>query len=437
MNPFPSSRSSLALELSIKSGSEVPSFYGLPKDVYYCRNCVLSNQRPASAVEFKHDSASQKTTVPIVDGLCDACRIHALKHGSIDWKARELELHDLCNKYRRTDGSYDCIVPGSGGKDSIYASHLLKYKYGMNPLTVTWAPHIYTDWGFKNFQSWIHSGFDNYLFTPNGRVHRLLTRLSLETLLHPFQPFIIGQKLFAPALAAKLGIKLVFWGEPEAEDGNPISDYLESGAQQNWKYFSQDRDSMCLSGIPISDLKGNFGLSDADLEPYLPIDPSILTDAGIQVHYTGYYERWHPQSNYYFSVENANFKSAPERTAGTYSKYSGIDDKIDDFHYYTTFIKFGIGRATYDAAQEVRNGDLTRDEGLSLVKRYDGEFPERFAPECFEYLSIPQDEYPIASKMFEQPIITKEYFSNLCDSFRSPHLWMHRQGEWQLRTSVH
>ena len=89
-------------------------------------------------------------------------------------------------------------MPGSGGKDSFYAAHLLKYKYGMHPLTVTWAPHIYTPWGWDNMQAWIHAGFDNYLCTPNGMTHRLLTRLATENLFHPFQPFILGQKQLAP-----------------------------------------------------------------------------------------------------------------------------------------------------------------------------------------------------------------------------------------------
>ncbi len=134
---------------------------------------------------------------------------------------RERALISLCDKYRSRNGAYDCIVPGSGGKDSFYASYLLKYKYGMNPLTVTWAPHIYTDWGWKNFQSWIHAGFDNVLQTPNGRVHRLLTRLAVENLFHPFQPFILGQKQIAPKFSALYGIPLVFYGENEAEYGNP------------------------------------------------------------------------------------------------------------------------------------------------------------------------------------------------------------------------
>ena len=75
---------------------------------------------------------------------------------------------------------------------------------------------------------------------------------------------------------------------------------------------------------------------------------------------------------FYFAVENGGFTASPEHTIGTYSKYNSIDDKIDDFHYYTTFIKFGIGRATYDASQEVRSGDLEKKPLLN--KRYDGKF---------------------------------------------------------------
>ena len=90
----------------------------------------------------------------------------------------------------------------------------------------------------------------------------------------------------------------------------------------------------------------------------------------------------------------------------------------------------------YDAAQEIRSGDITRDEGIALVKRFDHEFPERFADEIFNYLSIHEKEFPEASKMFEQPILTREYYTNLTDSFRSPHLWKWEDGVWKLRNSL-
>ena len=73
-------------------------------------------------------------------------------------------------------------------------------------------------------------------------------------------------------------------------------------------------------------------------------------------------KKWDPQESYYYAFTNTGFKPNTERTSGTYSKYSSIDDKIDDFHYYTTYVKFGLGRASYDAAQEIRCGKITREE---------------------------------------------------------------------------
>ena len=138
------------------------------------------------------------------------------------------------------------------------------------------------------------------------------------------------------------------------------------------------------------------------------------------MHYLGYYKKWIPQESYYYSVEHSKFKARPFRTQGTYSKYSSIDDKIDDLHYYTTFIKFGIGRATYDASQEVRNNHLTREEAIKLVSRYDGEYPDKYLNEVLNYLEIKVED-----------------FNKLCDKFRSPHLWQKTSNGWKLRHTVY
>lgn len=415
---------------------ELEAKYGLPAEVRFCTRCSISNQRPNSAVEYEHTRETKKETIHFDDnGVCDACRVKGQKQLVIDWEAREAELRELCDRFRSKDGSYDCLVPGSGGKDSFFAAHVLKYKYGMHPLTVTWAPHIHTSWGWKNFQAWIHAGFDNVLHTPNGRVHRLLTRLAVENLFHPFQPFIIGQKALAPKEAIKHNIQLVFYGENEAEYGNPNADM--GTALRDWKYFTGDDPSkIFLSGVSIAELERRYGLEPQDFIPYLPPNPEDLERQGTQVHYLGYYLKWHPQSAYYYAVENGGFQVSPERTPGTYSKYNGIDDKIDDFHFYTTWIKFGIGRATYDSSQEVRSGDINRDEAVALVKRFDGEFPERFADEIFNYLSIPETEFPVASRCFDQPMMDRDYFMALADKFRSPHLWKKENGEWKLRKPI-
>jgi N-acetyl sugar amidotransferase len=398
---------------------KLEAYYGLPEEVTFCTKCVMSNQRPTSAVEFKHTKDSKKTTMHFdEDGVCDACRTAEIKD-NIDWGMREDELVALLDKYRKNDGSYDCLVPGSGGKDSAYQAHVLKYKYNMNPLTVTWPPILYTDYGLKNWRNWLDSGFDNISFYRNGKVMKLLTKLSIENLLHPFQTFILGQKNLAPKIAAQHGINLIFYGENEAEYGNPLADNTTSLRDKS--YFSFEHlDEVYLAGVSIKDLMEKYDVRLSDLMSFLPPKLEDLEKANIEVHYLGYYLKWTPQEVYYYAVENTGFKARPHRTQGTFSKYSGIDDKIDDLHFYTTFIKFGIGRATYDAAQEIRNRHLTREEGVALVNRFDGEFPDRYFNDIMEYIGMEPEE-----------------FHNLCDKFRSPHLWgKDQEGNWKLRHNV-
>jgi len=437
--PYPAD---VDLEKFDETKVELEAKYGLPQDVQFCTHCVMTNQRPNSAKEYVQIRTGRKKTLNFdTEGVCDACRVKEVK-AKTNWEEREQMLWELCDKYRRDDGQYDCIVSGSGGKDSFYQSHILRYKFKMHPLTVTWAPHIYTDWGWRNFQAWIHSGFDNYLFTPNGRVHRLLTRLSVDNLLYPFHPFVIGQKAFAPKLAITLNVPLIFYGEDEAEYGNKTESKdatkEETGdAIRDYSYFTSDnRTNMTLAGIALDDLNNHFDLSNNDIAAYLPGNPADMEKAKIQVHYLGYYLKWHPQSCYYYAVEHGGFEASPERTPGTYSKYSGIDDKLDDWYYYTYHVKFGLGRASENASQEVRSGDIFRDEAVALVKKYDGEWPSRFEKDFYDYISLSEAQFPVASKMFEQPIVDKEYFMKLCNSFRSPHLWKKENGEWKQRHFV-
>ena len=122
-----------------------------------------------------------------------------MKSGTLFCYDRDSKLRTLLDKFRSSDGSYDVIVPCSGGKDGGYVAHILKYKYNMNPLTVTWSPHLYTEIGWQNFQGMIHTGdIANVLGTPAGKTHRKLTKISFEILGDPFQPFILGQKNLAP-----------------------------------------------------------------------------------------------------------------------------------------------------------------------------------------------------------------------------------------------
>ncbi len=393
------------------------SLFNLPEEVKFCKKCVISNQRPSSTVEFKSNDNNKKGINFDNESICDACKYNEIKN-KINWKVREKALFELCDKYRNKN-YYDCVVPGSGGKDSAYASHILKYKYGMNPLTVTWAPHVYTDIGWKNFTNWMHiGGLDNILFTPNGKLHRLLTKLAFENLLHPFQPFIIGQKIIGPLVALKFKIPLIFYGENQAEYGNNIKD--NENPKMDKKFFSIDNPkNIFLGGKNINEIIENYKFKLNDFSPYIPPSIDQIINANIQQRFLGYYLKWDPQECYYYANENTGFNANTERTEGSYSKYSSIDDKIDPFHYYTTLIKFGLGRASYDAAQEIRNDKITREEGITLVKKYDHEFPKKYFKEFLNYIDI-----------------NEEKFWNIVDRFRSPHLWKKQNNNWVLKNKI-
>jgi hypothetical protein len=145
----------------------------------------------------------------------------------------------------------------------------------------------------------------------------------------------------------------------------------------------------------------------------------LIKARGVQQHFFSYYRFWLPQENYYYSVENAGFEANPERNEGTYSKYASLDDKLDGFHYYLAYIKFGIGRTTADAAHEVRDGHIDRDEAVALVKKFDGEFPKKHYETFLEYTGI-----------------TDKQFWEVIDSWRSDHIWNKVDGEWQLKSQV-
>ena len=80
--------------------------YGLPAEVKFCVRCVMSNQRPASAVEFEHHAGSKKTTLSLdAEGVCDACRYAEMKDTRVDWEKRERDLAALCDRFRSRNGS--------------------------------------------------------------------------------------------------------------------------------------------------------------------------------------------------------------------------------------------------------------------------------------------------------------------------------------------
>ncbi|EKD26234.1 MAG: hypothetical protein ACD_79C01302G0015 [uncultured bacterium] len=375
--------------------------YNLPEEIKFCKKCTISNQRPRITFDGK--------------GICSACNFAEFKKEKINWIDREEELKELCKRFKRKDGGFEVIVPSSGGKDSSTVAHNLKYKYGMNVLTVTWAPNVYTDIGWKNYINAINvGGFHNLMWSADGKINRKLVRLSFEILGDPFQPFIYGVTNFAMKIAVKLKIPLLMYGENgEVEYGGDMKN-----AFKPTRDYKKDHAKHYFSGLPPEELV-NYGISKNDIYPYMSPSIDELDENKTEIHFWSYYKKWIPQENFYYCAENTGYSANPERTEGTYSKYASIDDKIDGFHFYLAYIKFGIGRATQDSAHEIRDGHLTREEGVQLVKKYDGEFPKKYFKEFQDYCGI-----------------SEEYFWEVIDSWRSDHIWRKENGLWKIKHRV-
>jgi len=389
------------METIVKEPRDIRTLYRLPEVVRFCTSCVVSNQRPRIVFDEQ--------------GVCNACHYAQRKRTGIDWQQRAEELRQLCDRHRSRHGAYDVIVPSSGGKDSVLVAYTLKEEYGMHPLTVTWAPLRYTEVGWQNLQQFIHAGFGNILGTPNGKVTRMLTRHAFEEMGEPFQPFIYGQMAFPLRMAVLYQIPLIFYGENgEAEYGGDV--YNQDACRYD---LSAELDRHCFSGIRPEFFK-RHGISDGDLSPFFPPTPEQLKALGAEAHFMSYYKKWVPQEHYYLASRYAGFKPNPDgRSEGTYSKYASLDDRFDGYHYYLMFCKFGIGRATSDAAHEVRDGHLTREEAVRLVRKYDGEFPQKHFKEFLEYCEL-----------------SEERFWEVVESWRAPHLWERVGEQWRLKYQV-
>ncbi len=387
-------------------------FKDLPKEVKFCKKCVMSNQRPR--IKFNDD------------GICDPCSYtERKKKNLIDYNQRNEEFQKLLDKHRSKNGEHDVIVPCSGGKDSSMIAHRLKYEYGMNPLCVTFSPPVYTKIGRENLTNFIDAGFDHKLITINGMLNKLMSKLSFVYIGDHEEMFDRGQ-VCAPVKEAYLNnIKLVMYGEnAELEYGGDSS--LENCRGMPWDkyekiYFSTPLNSLIKIAkdqgyFDHYKIKFNNGLTSFWELP----QKDKLLKSGVEFHWWSYYNKWIPQENFYYASKNTGFSANPDgRMEGTYSKYAQLDDATDSLLYYMMYIKYGIGRATSDASHEIRDGHISREEGVALVRKFDGEFPEKSIQTFLDFVDLTIDE-----------------FWECVDRFRQDHIWKKENGKWKIRSQV-
>jgi N-acetyl sugar amidotransferase len=387
--------------------------------VKWCKTCLMPDTRPRVVFE---------------DGVCNACRYHASK-GAIDYDGRKEQFAELVARKRRHP-AYDCIVPFSGGKDSAAVTMRLR-ELGLRPLLVTYGQLLWTDVGRRNFDRVISAGFDCIYSRVDQRVSRALARRFFIERGHPKQHYDAGVNAVPIRVAVDMGIPLVVFAEHgETEYGGRIADE-EARRRRNLAEVLEHQ---------VGDDPRNWateGISEREIFPYLYPDIDEVEKVGVEAVYFSWYFGWDIYENAKLMREKLGFEQAHNgsyvrtklvhggvelhrddkcppwwgKSDGSFEGYDSIDDKIDDLDYWMMHVKFGFGRAARQASRLIQYGHLTREQGLELVRAYDGEFPETYIDDVLDYLGM-----------------TREELLAVADKHRNSEIWERKGAAWVLKS---
>ena len=324
-------------------------------------------------------------------GVCDAC-LSAEQKKTIDWDVRKSEFeNDIVKAYKgKTPGNYDCIIPVSGGKDSHYQVYLMKEVYKMNPLLISFESSLRTPLGRKNLDNIRKAfGVDLIVFEKNWEVYKTMSVEALKRVGDEFWPNHIGIFTVPVRLAVQMKIPLIVWGEnSQLEYGGPKAARMAKVLDRRWlEEFGG------LLGLRVEDMVGVQGITKENLIPYTYPSQEELLAAGIKGIFLGYYFKWdaRPQVELMKRYGFAAKEDGP--VEGTFTNYENLDEEFQSVHDYLKFVKFGFGRATDHACLDIRNGRMTREEGVRIVKEFDGKFPKKGMQAFVGYSGMSETEF--------------------------------------------
>ena len=296
-------------------------------------------------------------------------------------------MNALLEKHRSEDGSFDCVVPVSGGKDGSYVAYQLKKKHGMNPLTVTVTPALPLEIGDRNLRNFINSGFDNVQISPNPEVMRKLNRIGFIEMGFPYYAWLISIKSAVIRTALQFGISLIFYGEDgEVEYGG--SSETASRPNYNFEYikrvYFEGGDDLVID-------KANLSAS----EKYWYTFPNVSAENAedLEIVHWSYFENWDSYRNYLVAKEHCGLTEASASNAGTFTNFAQNDQALYSLHAYLMYLKFGFGRATQDAGIEIRRGAMSRDQAVNLVRMFDGQYPAEFESQYLDYFRMSRADF--------------------------------------------
>ena len=304
------------------------------------------------------------------EGICGTCRQNEIKK-EIDWDAKERELLELIEQYRGRY-SYDCIIPYSGGKDSTYTAYVLVEKYGLKPLLVSFDHGFLRPRVLENRVKTVKKlGVDILTFRPNWKVVKKLMLESLKRKGDFCWHCHTGVFAYPMQIAVKLNVPLVFWGEPSAE-------YTSYYSYDKPEEVDEERFNKITNlGMTAEDmLKFLHGfVSTKDMEPFRYPSLKDLKRIGCRSVCLGSYIPWDVKKQAELIRKELDWQwDTVEGIPESYG-YQKIECMLCGMRDYILFIKKGFGRTAHLVSIDIRNGQLSREEGLKLAKEYDGRRP--------------------------------------------------------------
>lgn len=359
--------------------------------IRYCTQCLYPETKPD--LQFS------------ADGVCSACTSFAARQ-AVDWDKRAEEFRSILKRFRsdKRDG-YDCLVPVSGGKDSTYQVVRL-LEHGLNPLCVTATTDSLSEIGRRNLDNLISLGVDHISVTPNPVIRRRINKLALQTVGDISWPEHVVIFTIPVRTAVAMGIRLIVWGEnPQNEYGGPAAATRREVLDRSWlEEFGG------LLGLRVSDLAGQAGIEPHHLLQYTYPSNEELQRAGVTGLFLGYYFPWDGLSNYLIAQAHG-FADHGTNIEGSLGSYENLDNYQTGIHDYFKFLKYGFGRATDIACNQIRRGRLGRKDAFALVQRHDGKFPWTYLGRRIEAILAEID-------------MTIEDFNAICDRFTNKRLFV-------------
>lgn len=367
-----------------------------PPLMQYCTRCTYPRVS-ASPLTFDEE------------GLCSGCRVHD-EQKDIDWDARKALWRKLLHGYRSDGTNYDCIIPVSGGKDSFYQIHLLKVVHKMNPLLVTYGENNYMDVGMRNIKRMRDVfGCDHIFFQPSVDVLKKLNRVGFLKMGDPDMHAHMGIMSYPFIIAVKFNIPLIIFGEHgfmNLSGMHSYNDFVE--------YTAKMRKEHVLRGYDWYDFVGEEGLEEKDFLWGKYPDDDEIERVGVRGVYVANYFGWNQHVQTQEMVETYGFEFNPIPFDRTYARESNLNNFHDNgVHDYMKYIKFGYGRVTDHVCRDIRDGVMTRDDGIEMVRQYDHVVPGDIA-RWLDYVGM-----------------TRTEFEHIADTFRDPRVWTKNEyGQW-------